>query len=106
MSNQNKHSKHKGLGKYIQLSHEIFSSNKKPPIFIYQMGKVGSSSVRDTLLNLEVGNVFHLHSFLPWRNLKVEELKLDDDMKIYVEKEVAHSKISFRNYSRSTRIKA
>lgn len=57
---------HKGIGKYITAAREA-AFGRRVPVVIYQMGKVGSSSIRDSLLQAYPGPVFHLHWFLPWR---------------------------------------
>jgi Putative capsular polysaccharide synthesis protein len=57
---------HKGIGKYVTAVREA-AFGRRVPVVIYQMGKVGSSSIRDSLLNAYPGPVFHVHWFLPWR---------------------------------------
>ncbi len=48
---------------------KYFHNNDKQPIFVYQMGKVGSSTVSKTLEKLNINNsIFHVH-FLSDKNI-------------------------------------
>lgn len=67
----------------------------RPPILVYQMGKVASSSVRNSLLLHGVGPVLHLHSFSPLRERRVEEIGIEEELRQPLSEEIAHARKVF-----------
>lgn len=78
--------------------------SRKPPILVYQMGKVASSSVRNSLLLHGVGPVLHLHSFHPLRERRVEEIEIEEDLRQSVSEEIAHARKVFDEASLRRRL--
>ena len=67
----------------------------RPPVLVYQMGKVASSSVRNSLLLHGVHPVLHLHSFFPLRERRVEETGIEQELRQPLSEEIAHAKRVF-----------
>jgi hypothetical protein len=58
---------------YLRRLHHQCLQYKEPPLLIYQMGKVGSKTIRDSLRALEIDRrVFHVHFLTPDRVKKTE----------------------------------
>lgn len=85
---------HEGLGKYLPTLREA-AFGRRVPVVIYTMGKVGSSSIRDTLLQAYPGPVFHLHYFLPWRDQDPREFA-DTPLAPQIEREIEHLRRAHR----------
>lgn len=79
--------------------------SRRPPVLVYQMGKVASSAVRNSLLLHGVGPVLHLHSFFPLRDCRVEEVELEDGLRPLLEREVAHARRIFAEASSWRRLR-
>lgn len=56
--------------------HYLDNLGKGTPIIVYQMGKVGSHSIRDSLISYGVGPVFHLHLMNPYSIMKRKQENL------------------------------
>jgi hypothetical protein len=65
------------------------------PILVYQMGKVGSSSIRNTLLLLGLHPVLHLHSFSPLREKNAADVRVDAELELTVAREIEHARMVF-----------
>jgi hypothetical protein len=50
------------------------------PILVYQMGKGGSSTLRNTLLLRELHPVLHLHTFSPLREKRAEDVDVPEEL--------------------------
>ena len=50
------------------------------PILVYQMGKGGSSTLRNTLLLRELHPVLHLHTLSPLREKRAEDVDVPDEL--------------------------
>lgn len=70
--------------------------DERPPILVYQMGKVGSSSVRNSLLLHGVSPVLHFHSFFPVRNWSAEDAPVDDAHRDDLRKEIEQERRAYR----------
>ena len=69
------------------------------PILVYQMGKVGSSSIRNSLLRSRAKQthlVLMSHEFYPVRRRRIDTLKIDSEDRNAVEREITHAKQSYR----------
>jgi len=65
------------------------------PILVYQMGKVGSSTVRNTLLLRGLHPVLHLHTFSPLREKCPEDVDVDPAMRDELVREIEHARVVF-----------
>lgn len=81
--------------------YEYFAVNVAPllnwrdPILVYQMGKVGSSSIRNSLFRCRDPRtrlVLMSHEFLPVRDRDPASLELDPELRDYVAREVEHDR--------------
>jgi hypothetical protein len=64
------------------------------PILVYQMGRGGSSSLRNALLRSEEPQtrlVFHFHDFFPLRKLDVETLAIEDAQRPAMRAAIRHA---------------
>ena len=68
---------------------------KSPPIVVYQMGKVGSSSIRNTLLLEGLHPVLHLHTFSPLREKRPEQVRVEEELRGAVAREIEHAQALF-----------
>jgi hypothetical protein len=59
---------------YLRYLHQETTRHARPPLLVYQMGKVGSKSVRDSLRALGIERrVFHVHFLSPERVREMEK---------------------------------
>jgi hypothetical protein len=65
------------------------------PILVYQMGKVGSSSIRNTMLLLGLHPVLHLHTFSPLREKSVDDVHVEPELVPTVAREIEHARSVF-----------
>jgi hypothetical protein len=75
---------------------------RAPPILVYQMGRVASSSVRNALFrsrSRETRLVLMSHEFYPVRNRNIDRVAADDEQRLAIRKEVAHAQDVFRRLS-------
>jgi hypothetical protein len=93
--------------------YEYFAVNVAPflgwrnPILVYQMGKVGSSSIRNSLFRCPHPTtrlVLMSHEFLPVRNRDPERLDVDPGDLDDVLREIAHDERVFRRFSLRQRL--
>jgi hypothetical protein len=68
---------------------------RSTPILIYQMGKVGSSSIRNSLLLLGRHPVLHLHTFSPLREKSVDDVGVETELAPTVAREIANARSVF-----------
>lgn len=69
------------------------------PILVYQMGKVGSSSIRNSLLRSRAKQtqlVLMSHEFYPVRRRRIDTLKIDSGDRSVVEREIVHANQTYR----------
>ncbi len=78
--------------------------DRRPPVLVYQMGKVGSSSVRNSLLLHGVTPVLHFHSFFPVRDWDAETAPVDEAHRDDLRKEIAQAARADRDASWRTRL--
>ena len=95
---------HKGIGKFVMAVREA-AFGRRVPVVIYQMGKVGSSSLRDSLLNAYPGPVFHLHWFLPWRKQDPAQFA-GSEHAADIAREIEHQRQAARELSPTARIRS
>jgi hypothetical protein len=69
------------------------------PILVYQMGKVGSSTIRNTLLLRGLHPVLHLHTFSPLREKRAEDVDTCAELKEPLAREIQHARDVFSNMS-------
>jgi hypothetical protein len=62
------------------------------------MGKVGSSSIRNTLLLQGLSPVLHLHTFSPLRDKEPGDIDIEDEYRSAVEQEIEHAREAFRRF--------
>jgi hypothetical protein len=65
------------------------------PILIYQMGRGGSSALRNSLMRnptRETNLVFHFHDFFPIRKMNPERLAIETTYLPMMQEEIAHAK--------------
>jgi hypothetical protein len=74
------------------------------PILVYQMGKVGSSTVRNTLLLRGLHPVLHLHTFSPLREKRAEDVDVDPAQREALAREIEHARAVFANMGSRTRL--
>jgi hypothetical protein len=65
------------------------------PILVYQMGKVGSSALRNTLLLRELHPVLHLHTFSPLREKRPEDVDVPAALLEPLTREIEHARAVF-----------
>ena len=68
---------------------------RSTPIVVYQMGKVGSSSIRNALLLRGLHPVLHLHTMSPLREKQVESVAIDAGLKDALQREIEHARAVF-----------
>jgi len=74
------------------------------PILVYQMGKVGSSTVRNTLLLRGLHPVLHLHTFSPLREKRAEEVAVPEALEEPLVREIEHARSVFASLSTRARL--
>ena len=88
--------------------YEYFSVNLAPwlgwrnPILIYQMGKVGSSSIRNSLFRCSDPTtrlVLMSHEFYPIRNRDIGRIKIDAELQPHVIREIEHDRQVYTKFS-------
>lgn len=93
--------------------YEYFAANigvrlgRSKPILIYQMGKVGSSSIRNSLFRcraMQTGLVLMSHEFYPARHRQVSDLAVDPGDSRDAEREIAHARQAYKRLSVRQRI--
>ena len=89
----------RSLWKKYRSAHTALYSKRKMPVFVYQMGKVGSSSVRNSLWSWGVDPVLHLHSFFPLRNIDLDAIMIENGYKEGLREEIDEAKRVFKNFS-------
>jgi hypothetical protein len=67
----------RALGKALHKGLYLRELKKGTPVIVYQMGKVGSSSIGDSLKSCGVAPVFHIHRLNPDNIEKVQQEYLD-----------------------------
>lgn len=77
---------------------------RRPPVLVYQMGKVGSSSIRNSLLLHGVRPVLHFHSFLPVRDFDAATAPVDDAHRDDLRKEIAQERRAFASATSRQRL--
>ena len=75
------------------------------PILVYQMGKVGSSSIRNTLLLQGLHPVLHLHTFSPLRDKKVADVRVEAELAPTVAREIEQARSVFEQMGRWARLR-
>lgn len=68
---------------------------RSTPIVVYQMGKVGSSSIRNALLLRGLHPVLHLHTMSPLREKRVESVEIDAELRDALRREIEHARAVF-----------
>jgi hypothetical protein len=68
---------------------------RSTPIVVYQMGKVGSSSIRNTLLLRGLHPVLHLHTMSPLREKQVESVAIDAGLTDALHREIEQARTVF-----------
>ena len=93
--------------------YEYFSVNVAPllkwrdPILIYQMGKVGSSSIRNSLFRCPhpaTRLVLMSHEFFPIRNRDVRRIDIEPEYRDYVIREIEHDRRVFEQFPTRKRL--
>ena len=89
--------------------YEYFSTNVTPifarhktPVLVYQMGKVGSSSLRNSLFRSpapETDLVLMSHEFFPIRNRVLDKLAIGEKERDAVLREIQHDRHVFNQFS-------
>ncbi|MBM3779475.1 MAG: hypothetical protein FJW23_14770 [Acidimicrobiia bacterium] len=88
--------------------YEYFAVNVAPllgwrdPILVYQMGKVGSSSIRNSLFRCEDPRtrlVLMSHEFYPIRKRDLSRIRIEPEYRDHVIREIEHSRRVFRQVS-------
>jgi len=72
------------------------------PILIYQMGKVGSSSIRKSLLHCKDPRtrlVLMSHEYFPVRNRDPDRIDIEPEYRDMLEREIAHEQRVFKQFS-------
>ncbi|MCA9185227.1 MAG: hypothetical protein KDA99_06390, partial [Planctomycetales bacterium] len=84
--------------------YEYFAVNVAPylgwrdPILVYQMGKVGSSSIRNSLFrcpDVRTRLVLMSHEFLPIRNRRLSDIEIEPEYRDYCRQEIEHDRRVF-----------
>jgi hypothetical protein len=75
------------------------------PILVYQMGKGGSSSIRNTLLLRGLHPVLHLHTLSPLREKRLEDIEIEEALKPAVAREIEHARTVFENLDTWSRLR-
>jgi hypothetical protein len=87
--------------------YEYFSVNIAPllrwrdPILIYQMGKVGSSSIRNSLFRCQDPRtrlVLMSHEFFPIRDRDLRRINIEPEYRDYVSREIEHDRRVFEQF--------
>lgn len=81
--------------------------NWKKPVLIYQMGKVGSSSVRNSLFrrqNPGMRPVLMSHEYFPIRNRDPERIAIEPEYREMLLREIAHDDEVYRQFSLRKRL--
>jgi hypothetical protein len=68
---------------------------RRAPIVVYQMGKVGSSSIRNALLRRGLHPVLHLHTMSPLREKEAEAVAIDAGLEDALHREIEHARTVF-----------
>ena len=93
--------------------YEYFAVNIAPmlgwrdPILVYQMGKVGSSSVRNSLFRCNDPRtrlVLMCHEFFPIRNRDLSQIDIDPQCMEYVIREMEHDRRVFEQFTLRQRL--
>lgn len=93
--------------------YEYFAANVAPllgwrdPILVYQMGAVGSSSIRNSLFRCNdpaTKLVLMSHEYFPIRHRGPERMRVDPELREDVAREIAHDERVFRGFSARKRI--
>jgi Putative capsular polysaccharide synthesis protein len=93
--------------------YEYFSVNIAPllgwrdPILVYQMGKVGSSSIRNSLFRCQDPRtrlVLMCHEFFPIRNRDPGKIDIEPEYKEYVVREMEHDRRVFEQFTLRQRL--
>ncbi len=102
----NMHLKTKWIDRRI---YEYFATNMAPilglyerPVLVYQMGKVGSSSIRNSLFRSsapETDLVLMSHEFFPIRNRSIDNLTVDESDRGAALREIEHDRDVFNRFS-------
>jgi hypothetical protein len=99
---------------FLREAYEYFAVNIGPfinwrePILIYQMGKVGSSSIRNSLFRCRDPRtrlVLMSHEFLPIRNRDASALDVEPGYREDVIREIEHERDVFRQYPLRERLR-
>jgi hypothetical protein len=69
--------------------------SRETPIVVYQMGKVGSSSLRNALLLRGLHPVIHLHTMSPLREKRVDQVAIEPELRGALEREIEHARAVF-----------
>jgi len=86
-------------------AYEYFAANigarlrRHTPILVYQMGRVGSSSIRNSLFRARAKQtrlVLMSHEFYPVRRRRIETLAIDSGDRGAVEREIVHAKQAYK----------
>ncbi len=87
--------------------YEYFAVNIAPllgwrdPILVYQMGKVGSSSIRNSLFRCQDPStrlVLMSHEFFPIRNRDLRRIEIEPEYRDYVIREIEHDRHDFEQF--------
>jgi len=68
---------------------------RRTPIVVYQMGKVGSSSIRNALLLRGLHPVLHLHTMSPLREKEAGAVAIDAGLEGALHREIEHARAVF-----------
>jgi len=79
--------------------------SRSTPIVVYQMGKVGSSSIRNTLLLRGLHPVLHLHTMSPLREKEIESVAIDEELKDALRREIDHARRVFADLDALPRLR-
>jgi hypothetical protein len=75
------------------------------PTLVYQMGKVGSSSIRNTLLLRGLHPVLHLHTLSPLREKAADRVAVEADLAPAVAGEIEHARWIFAHMGAFARLR-
>jgi hypothetical protein len=78
---------------------------RRAPIVVYQMGKVGSSSIRNALLLRGLHPVLHLHTMSPLREKHEQAVAIDDELKDVLHREIEHARAVFARLGRLAKLR-
>lgn len=93
-------------------TYEYFCANLLPlfaatPILIYQMGRGGSSSLRNSLMRCQAPQttlIFHFHDFIPIRKMDPDALPIEEAYRPAMREEIQHARRVYAGFPRQQKV--